>query len=74
VIRYLRPDIAKTGGERDYAMLVRGNDQFGHWQSYSAPNQPFEPRAMSTYDEIRKLQTSVMMQGAKKHSNMYEKA
>lgn len=74
VIRYLRPDIAKTGGERDYAVLARGTDDHGLWQRYDAPEKPFDSKAMTTYDEIRKLQTSVMMQGAKGSSKIYEKA
>lgn len=74
VIRYLRPDIAKTGGERDYAVLARGTDAHGLWQRYEAPEKPFDSKAMKTYDEIRKLQTSVMMQGAKGSSKIYEKA
>lgn len=74
VIRYLRPDIAKTGGERDYAVLARGKDNHGLWQHYDAPQKPFDSKAMTTYDEIRKLQTSVMMQGAKGSSKIYEKA
>ena len=74
VIRYLRPDIAKTGGERDYAHLARGEDRFNNWEPSRAPSAPFEPEALAVYENIRKLQTAVMMKGAKKSGSFYEKA
>lgn len=74
VIRYLTPKIRKAGGERDYAHLARGEDKFNHWNAYRVPHAPFEPEALELYDDIRKLQTAVMMRGAKKASSFYEKA
>ena len=74
VIRYLSPQISKSGGERDFAHLARGTDSYGNWAAYRVPQAPFEPQALAQYDEIRKLQTAVMMRGAKKASSFYEKA
>ena len=74
VIRYLRPDIAKTGGERDFAHLARGTDTHGLWEPYPVPQSPFAPDALAIYDDIRRLQTAVMMKGAKQASSFYDKA
>ncbi len=74
VIRYLSPKISKSGGERDYAHLARGTDSYDNWNAYRVPQAPFEPDALAQYDQIRKLQTAVMMRGAKKASSFYEKA
>ena len=74
VIRYLCPEIVKTGGERDFAHLARGTDRYGHWTPYRVPDAPFEPEALDHYEAIRKLQTAVMMKGARQASAFYEKA
>lgn len=74
VIRYLRPDVAKTGGERDYAHLARGQDRYGLWEPYPVPTAPFTPDALAIYNDIRHLQTQVMMKGARGNSSFYEKA
>ncbi len=74
VIRYLRPDIAKSGGERDYAHLARGTDRYGLWEPYPVPAAPFAPDALVAYEKIRHLQTQVMMKGAKGNSSFYGKA
>ncbi len=74
VIRYLRPDIGKTGGERDYAHLARGEDHHGLWEPYLVPEAPFTEKSQEVYNEVRKLQTAVMMKGAKQAGDFYEKA
>ncbi len=74
VIRYLSPDIVKSGGERDYAHLVRGADAHDNWQHNPAPKTPFTPEALAHYEEVRRLQTKVMMRGAKGASSFYDKA
>lgn len=74
VIRYLQPGIAKTGGERDYAHLARGEDRFGLWEPYLVPTEPFTPESLELYNTIRHLQTKVMMKGAAQSGDFYEKA
>ena len=74
VLRYLTPKISKSGGERDYAHLARGEDAHGHWEPSPIPAAPFDLAALAVYEDIRKLQTAVMMRGAKKASSFYEKA
>lgn len=74
VLRYLTPSIKKTGGERDYAHLARGEDVHGNWAPSPIPQSAFDADALAVYEDIRNLQTAVMMKGAKKASNFYEKA
>ena len=74
VVRYLTPEIRKSGGERDYAHLARGADRHDNWAPSPAPTAPFTPEALAHYDQVRALQTSVMMKGAAMAGNIYDKA
>ena len=73
-IRYLSPHIKKQSGERDYAVPARGDCMGGNFKTYTAPIQDFAPDALKLYDEIRDVQTAVMMAGAKDNSGIYAKA
>lgn len=72
-IRYLTPHIKKQSGGRDYAIPARGDCAGGNFRTYLAPNRDFELGALKLYDEIREVQTAVMMAGAKKNNNIYAK-
>jgi phytanoyl-CoA hydroxylase len=72
-IRYLTPHIQKQAGGQDYAIPARGDCMTGSFRTYSAPNRDFAPEALKLYDEIREVQTAVMMAGAKENSNIYAK-
>lgn len=74
VIRYMRPDVRKTGGERDAANLACGTDRHGLFDVSPIPTAPFQPENLAYYDELRRLQTEVMMKGAKGASNFYDNA
>ena len=74
VIRYMRPDVRKTGGERDSATLACGEDRHGLFDTPPVPTAPFQPENLAYYDELRRLQTEVMMKGAKGASSFYDKA
>lgn len=71
VIRYMRPDMQQQEGETDHAMLVRGQDRFGHFAPVSAPDDYFTADALATYDQIRKAQAKVMMKGASANTGIY---
>ncbi len=71
VLRYLRPDMAATEGDLNYATLVRGTDRFGHFTHAPAPSEPFAPEALALYDAIRRDQAKVMMKDAKGGTQMY---
>ncbi len=71
VIRYMRPDVAQQVGDKDYAMLVRGQDTHGNFIHVPAPKADFDPAALALYDEVRAAQSQVMMKGAKGKNEMY---
>ena len=71
VIRYIRPDMAQQVGEKDYAMLVRGEDKHGNFIHVPEPKANFTPEALAIYDEIRVAQSKVMMKDAKGKNEMY---
>lgn len=71
-VRYMRPDVQKTGGERDAANLACGADRHGLFDATPIPTAPFQPENLAAYDRLRALQTDVMMKGAKTDNPMYE--
>ncbi|WP_108816525.1 phytanoyl-CoA dioxygenase family protein [Loktanella sp. Alg231-35] len=71
VIRYIRPDMQQQVGEKDYAMLARGEDRHGNFIHVPAPIENFSPAALALYDEMREAQSKVMMKGAGAKTEMY---
>lgn len=71
VLRYIRPDMAASEGDLNYATLVRGEDRFGNFDQAPAPLENFGADALALYDEIRRDQARVMMKGAKGGTEMY---
>ena len=71
VIRYMRPDVKKTGGERDAANLACGTDRHGLFDPTPIPTAPFQPENMAEYERLRQLQSGVMMKGAASDTPMY---
>ncbi|MDU8928419.1 phytanoyl-CoA dioxygenase family protein [Alisedimentitalea sp. MJ-SS2] len=69
VIRYVSPSVAQEVGDKDYAIPVRGADRTGNFIPYAPPTRPFEPRALALYEEIRREQAKVMMNGAKQQKS-----
>ena len=71
VIRYVRPDVRQQVGERDYALLVRGEDRLGNFEPMHVPDGLFTPHDLKRYDEITAEQAKAKMAGAKAQSAMY---
>ena len=71
LIRYIRPDMRQQVGERDYAMLARGQDRHGNFIHVPPPSANFAPDALALYDEVREAQSKVMMKGASARTEMY---
>lgn len=64
VIRYMSPDVRPQSGLPDYAVLVRGEDNFKHFLNIPRPESLFDPAALERYEQIRKTQAEVKMAGA----------
>jgi len=73
-IRYLTPHIKKQMGGQDYAIPARGDCAGDNFKTYAAPKQEFAPEDLKLYDQIRNVQTAVMMADAKDNSGIYAKA
>ena len=43
-IRYIAPEVMQAGRERDVAMLVRGKDEYGHFEVVNPPERDEPPR------------------------------
>jgi ectoine hydroxylase-related dioxygenase (phytanoyl-CoA dioxygenase family) len=58
-IRYLPTSVRQTSGIRDTAMLVRGQDTFGHFDPEPAPASDFHPDAVAfhakSYDDTARI-------------------
>ena len=63
VVRYCTPDVAQEVGDKDYAMLARGQDDKGNFIHVPEPTQNFSPESLELYEEIRAAQAKVMMRG-----------
>jgi len=73
-IRYIKPTVAQQIAERDYAMLVRGVDLHGHHTLLAAPTEPFPPRMLELYEQMRTDQAQALAAGAKSGVDMYRSA
>ena len=65
VVRYMAPHLKQTVAERDYGMLVRGEDRYQHFVSPPRPKQDFEPEAIDLYEAIRAERRSFLYNDAK---------
>ena len=60
VVRYISPQTRQTIGDRDSAMLVRGEDRFGHFDLESAPDRDFDPQALALFDRLRQQRKRIL--------------
>jgi len=50
--------------DRDYAVLVRGEDRFGHFRLADAPKEAFDPDAVARAIEVQELHEKILYRGA----------
>jgi hypothetical protein len=55
VIHYIAPNVRETRFEGSTAMLLRGEDRFGHWGRDPEPTRDFDPVCITAMDETRSL-------------------
>ena len=63
-IRYIRPDLKKTVGGKDYAMLVRGEDRYNNFHHVAGATQDFTQQDLQLYDAIAAVQEEALAEGA----------
>ena len=64
VIRYITPEMGKSGDVRDYAMLVRGADRHNQLIKVAGPERDFDPAAIALHAEVDAAQLTSLGAGA----------
>lgn len=65
-IRYIKPSMSQSHSDGDYALLVRGRDEFGNFKLAQTPQTAFAPEAVATAVEVEKLHDKILYRGAEK--------
>ncbi len=67
-IRYIPTRIRQTGGPRDSATLVRGEDAFGHFKPEPRPDADLDPAMLALHAEISDRQARILYRGTTRTS------
>lgn len=62
-LRYIAPHVRQLNGERDSAMLVRGEDRFGHFVHEKAPKRDMDADALAEHARIMQLRQEILYDG-----------
>lgn len=69
-IRYIPTHVRQTAGERESATLVRGVDEYGHFDSEVAPEADLHPDAVARHGAIIDRQLRILYAGAKQRGKL----
>jgi hypothetical protein len=69
-IRYIPTHVRQTAGERESATLVRGVDDFGHFDKEQAPESDMHPDAVARHGEIIDRQLRILYTGARQRGKL----
>ena len=64
-INYLAPHVRQVVAKHDFAVLVRGEDKFGHFQHVPAPTRDMDDDAITWHRRILSAQNEAIYEGAK---------
>jgi len=62
-LRYIAPHVRQLNGERASAMLVRGEDRFGHFVHEKAPKRDMDADALAEHARIMHLRQEILYDG-----------
>ena len=65
-VRYVPTHVRQLNGQRDYASLVRGRDEFGHFLREPEPAADFDPAVVALHAEAYDAQMKILYAGALK--------
>jgi hypothetical protein len=74
VMRFIRPDTPVTGKTRDYAQLVRSCGRALNRVNLVPPVGSFTPAGLALYEEVLKVQSATLADGAERQVGLYETA
>lgn len=69
-IRYISTDVSQTAGERESALLVRGEDRYRHFDAEQSPESEMHPAAVRRHGEIIDRQLRILYAGAKQRGRL----
>ena len=62
-IRYIAPHVSQITGVPDSAMLVRGEDHYGHFETETPPLADMHPDAVAFHDRVTRTREGFIYQG-----------
>lgn len=62
-LRYIAPHVRQMNGERDSAMLVRGEDRFGNFVHEKPPRRDMDAEALAEHARIMQLRQDILYDG-----------
>lgn len=62
-LRYIAPHVRQLNGERDSALLVRGEDRFGNFIHEKPPKQDMDADALEEHARIMRLRQEILYDG-----------
>ena len=63
VVNYIAPHVRQIVAKKDYAMLVRGEDKFGHFEQVSSPTCDLAAEAVAQHQQILAAQNEALYDG-----------
>jgi len=62
-LRYIAPHVRQLNGERDSAMLVRGEDRFGNFVLEKPPQRDMDASALDEHARVMRLRQEILYEG-----------
>lgn len=63
-IRYVPPYVRQLNGPKDFAMLVRGEDGYGHFELEPSPKADMHPDALALHARVKAAHSQILFQGS----------
>lgn len=73
-VRYVSPHVRQLNGDRDSALLVRGENSFGHFTHETPPEADMHPDAVARHAAIVDAKLDVLYAGAARAGKRHETA
>jgi chlorinating enzyme len=65
-VRYIPTRLKQAVGQKDWATLVRGKDNYGHFEQAYVPKRDLEPEALAFHKMVSEEQVKVLYRGTDK--------
>ena len=65
-IQFIAPHVQQNVASNDFAMLVRGEDRYGHFELLNPPDDDLSPEALAAHHRVLTVQNEAMYEGTDK--------